>query len=678
MKQLFISGTALLLLTQCNPTTKEKTEKMTNSPVAFELSHIDSSVSPCDNFYKYAIGNWQKENPVPPTEGRWMSFNILAEQNREKIQGILDECLKAENPEKGSDMQLIQDFYKSALDSVGRNEKGFEAIKDFLTQVDEINDIGTLNSAFATLKRSRVSSPVSFYVSRDAENSEEHIVGASQSGMSLGDKSYYLKEGEKFDDIRAKYVIHVNSIFELAGLKADNAGSVVLDVEKQLAEISWDRKDLRDADKTYNKMTVSAFDDMLTNIPVATILEEMGLGAADELVVRTVSFYTSLDTLITEIDLDHWKTYLTWHVLSNYASHINDEFEKKTFDFFSTTMRGVKEMRPRSERILRVVDGRLGEPLGKLFVGKYFPEESKQYMSNLIENLRGAYKESIRNLTWMGDSTKEKAMKKLESFTYKIGYPDEWKDYSELDITADNYLQNIINISQFGYALMVDKLGKPVDKKEWHMSPQTVNAYYSSSGNEIVFPAGILQPPFFHPSFDDAINYGGIGGVIGHEFTHGFDDQGAKYDWNGNKKNWWTDQDREQFKALTQALAAQYSAYEVLPGEYVNGELTLGENIADLGGTTLAYAALEKVMESKEDPMVDGFTWQQRFFLGWANVWKGNITEEALRNRILTDPHSPADQRVIGPLANLPQFEAAFGCAGKAMLKPDSTRIKIW
>ncbi len=678
MKQFIITGAALLLLTQCNPPKEEKTEEMEDQPVAFELSNIDSSVMPCDNFYTYAIGSWQKENPVPATEGRWMSFNILAENNREKIQGILDESLKAENPEKGSYLQLIQDFYKSALDTVGRNENGLKTLQTYISAIQSIENLEQLNQQFSALKKVRIGSPVSFYVSRDAENSEQYITYASQSGMTLGDKSYYLKEDAKFEEIRTAYVTHINDIFHMAGIEAENPGQRVLDLETKIAQISWDRKDLRDADKTYNKMAVAEFDGTLSNLNVRGILDGLDLTKADTIVVRTISFYEDLDKLMMEVSIDDWKNYMTWKVFSGWSSSISDEFEKKHFDFFSTTMRGVKEMRPRKERILRTVDGSLSEPLGKLFVEKYFPEESKKYMSELIENLRGAYKQSIMNLTWMGDSTKEKALKKLESFTYKIGYPDKWEDYSELEISSDNYVQNLINISLFGFKEMSEKLGEPVDKDEWHMAPQMVNAYYSPSGNEIVFPAGILQPPFFHPSFDDAINYGGIGGVIGHEFTHGFDDQGAKYDWNGNKQNWWTDEDRERFKALTQQLADQYSQYEVLPGEYVNGQLTLGENIADLGGITLSYMALEKVMESKEDPMIDGFTWQQRFFLGWANVWKGNITEETLRNRILTDPHSPAEQRVLGPLANVPQFEEAFGCTGKPMVKSDSTRIKIW
>ena len=647
-------------------------------PVAFDLANLNTDVQPCDNFYAYAIGNWQKLNPIPPTEGRWMSFNVLAEENRTKIQGILNEALQASNPSKGSDLQLIQDFYKSALDTQSREERGYEPLRPTLETIDQINDEMKLNHAFASLRRMRVSTPVSLYVSVDAENSNEHIVGAGQSGLTLGDKSYYLRTEDKYVDIRDKYKEHIDEIFRIAGMDANNAGARILELETKLAEISWDRKDLRDADKTYNRMIVEEFDQTLVNLQIKEMLNVMGLSHAEEIVVGPVSYYTELDKLVNTVRLEEWKLYLTWHVFSSFSAHINDEFEQKSFEFFNRELRGVKEMRPRKERILRTIDGNLREPLGKLFVEQYFPQESKEYMATLIENLRGAYKESITNLTWMGDETKEKALKKLSSFTYKIGYPNEWKDYSKLDILPNEYLQNLLNLSAFRYDQMIAKLGKPVDKKEWHMSPQMVNAYYNRSGNEIVFPAGILQPPFFHPTFDDAINYGGIGAVIGHEFTHGFDDQGAKYDWDGNKNDWWTEDDKQRFKELTQKLADQYSSYEVLPGEFVNGQLTLGENIADLGGLTLAYMACEKVMSKKKDPKIDGFTWQQRFFLGWANVWKGNITDEALRNRILTDPHSPGEQRVIGPLINLSEFQKAFNCKNSKMSTSQDEQIKIW
>jgi putative endopeptidase len=677
MKNLKIIVVAAVLLMIMQSVTKDKPQIVKN-PVAFDLSNLNTDIAPCDNFYSYAIGNWQKMNPIPATEGRWMSFNVLAEENRQKIQDILDVALLANHPEKGTNLQLIQDFYKSALDSTTRNSESFEALRPILESIEQVMDVRGLNQVFGSLRKSRVSTPVAFYVGVDDENSNEHIVSASQSGLTLGDKTYYLKEEAKYVEIREKYVQHINEILLMAQIQADDAGRRILDLETKLAQISWDREDLRDADKTYNRMHLDEFDQKLKHIEVRQILDEMRLIPAEELVVRQVSYFEELDNLIPSISIEDWKLYLTWHVFSSFSAHINDEFERKSFEFFSRELRGVKEMRPRKERILRTIDGSLGEPLGRLFVEKYFPVESKEYMSGLIENLRGAYKESITNLTWMGDSTKEKALKKLSSFTYKIGYPDEWKDYSKLDIMPNNYLQNMLNLAEFRYNLMVEKLTQPVNKKEWHMSPQMVNAYYNRSGNEIVFPAGILQPPFFHPTFDDAINYGGIGAVIGHEFTHGFDDQGAKYDWNGNKNDWWTEEDKTRFKALTTKLAEQYSSYEVLPGEFVNGELTLGENIADLGGLTLAYMACEKVMKKKKDPMIDGFTWQQRFFLGWANVWKGNITDEALRNRILTDPHSPGEQRVIGPLLNIPEFEKAFNCKGSTMSKPAEERIKIW
>lgn len=677
MKNLKILGIAVVMLVVLQSVSKDKPKEVI-TPKAFDLNNMNKDATPCEDFYSYAIGNWQKMNPIPPTEGRWMSFNVLAEENRDKIQGILDQALLAPNPAKGTDLQLIQDFYKSALDIEGRNERSFKPLKPMLESIDQIMDIRELNKAFGRLRKMRVSTPIAIYVGVDDENSNEHIVSAGQSGLTLGDKSYYLKEEEKFVEIRQKYVQHIEQIMNLANIHTNNPGQRILDLETKIAQISWDRKDLRDADKTYNKMPVVEFDSRLAYIEVTEILQEMGLGEAQEMIVGPVSYYENLDQLMQEVTLDDWKLYLTWHVFSSFSAHINQEFEELSFQFFSVELQGVKEMRPLKERILRTIDGNLSEPLGKLFVEQYFPKESKEYMSELIENLRGAYKESIQNLTWMGDETKEKAQKKLASFTYKIGYPNEWKDYSKLDILPNEYLQNLLNLSEFKYNQMVEKLGSPVDKTEWHMSPQMVNAYYNRSGNEIVFPAGILQPPFFHPTFDDAINYGGIGAVIGHEFTHGFDDQGAKYDWDGNKNDWWTEKDKERFKALTQKLADQYSSYEVLPGEFVNGELTLGENIADLGGLTLAYMACEKVMSTKKDPMIDGFTWQQRFFLGWANVWKGNITDEALRNRILTDPHSPGEQRVIGPLINIPAFEEAFNCKGSLMSKPDAEKIKIW
>jgi putative endopeptidase len=377
--------------------------------------------------------------------------------------------------------------------------------------------------------------------------------------------------------------------------------------------------------------------------------------------------------------VDVWKAYLKWNTIHSFASYLNEEIVNEHFSFYSSKLRGTQTMKPRNERVFSVVDGSLSQPLGKLFVQSYFDEESKKYMVNMIENLRSAYRDRIEELAWMSDETKMKALKKLNAFTYKVGYPDEWEDYSKLTIKSDSYIQNILRVRKFGYNRMLAKLDKPVDKKEWHMSPQMVNAYYSSSNNEIVFPAGILQPPFFHKTFDHAINYGGIGAVIGHEFSHGFDDQGSKFDWDGNLNSWWTEEDRAKFDQLAQKLGEQYDSYSPVEGMNVNGKMTMGENIADLGGVTLAYNALQLEFKNGKPADIDGFTWQQRFFLGWANVWKGNIKEEEMVNRLKSDVHSPAEYRVLGPLVNFEPYYEAFGtCESGHMYKPDTSRIAIW
>jgi predicted metalloendopeptidase len=405
-----------------------------------------------------------------------------------------------------------------------------------------------------------------------------------------------------------------------------------------------------------------------------------GFGAFDTIIVGQPSFYASLNDLIKSEDLEDWKNYLKWNTITGFANYLGRDLESENFAFYRTKLSGTSAMKPRNERVFGTMNGVLGQPLGKLFVKEYFDEESKAYMSNMIENLRSAYKDRIQDLEWMSTATKEKAMRKLNAFTYKVGYPDEWDDYSKLEIVENSYIQNIMNAREFGYNEMLDKLGKPVDKTEWGMSPQTVNAYYSPSNNEIVFPAGILQPPFFHKDFDHAINYGGIGAVIGHEFSHGFDDQGSKFDWDGNLNSWWTDEDRSKFDKLAQKLGEQYDGYSPVDSMYVNGKMTMGENIADLGGVTLAYEALQKQYEGNTPDAIDGFTWQQRFFLGWANVWKGNIKEQEMVKRLKSDVHSPAEFRVIGPLVNFGPYYEAFGTCetGSGMHKHDSARIKIW
>lgn len=677
-KVAFLFGASLLVFSACKKTQNPVEEVKADQPVAFDVHYIDSTQDPCNNFYTWAIGGWQKNNPVPATESRWMAFNILDKENEKKLMGILDKLSSAKNVKQGSDEQLIRDFFLSGMDTNRIASLGATPIKPLLDEIDAINNLKSLNQRFAKGLMNGTGAPFGFYVGQDDKNSARYIVTAYQGGLSLPDRDYYLSKDEKFVTIRKQYVDHVNKMLSLAGVNAPNAGADILALETKLAGFSRSRKDLRIPELNYNIMKRGDWVKTLNNVDFLLITVEAGMVKADSIVVGQPDFFKQLDKLVTADQLNTWKAWLKWKTISSMAEYLSPEFEKEDFAFFSTTLNGTKEMKPRNERVFSAVDGNLGEPLGKLFVKEYFPEESKKYMAGLIENLRSAYRERIKGLTWMSKETKVKALKKLEAFTYKIGYPDEWKDYSKLVIKSNTYAQNALNARVYRYKMMTDKLGKPIDKKEWFMTPHMVNAYYSSSGNEIVFPAGILQPPFFHPSFDHAINYGGIGAVIGHEFTHGFDDQGSKYDWNGNLNNWWTDEDLRQFNALGKALADQYSTYSPFEGMYVNGEMTLGENIADLGGLTLAYEALKKELNGKDPGKIDGFTWQQRFFLGWANVWKGNITDEAIKNRLLTDYHSPAEYRVIGPLVNLPTFEEAFGCKSGPMHKPDSLKIKIW
>lgn len=671
LKSVLLAGVALLAFSQCTKDQKEET--MTDQPVAFDVNDMDSSHKPCENFYAYSIGNWQKENPVPSTESRWMSFNILGEANKAKLQIILDETAEKKDAVKGSSAQIIRDYYLSVLDTNGTAELGMQPIHHLFDLINSIQKTEDMSGILGKLKPLGVGGPIGIHVGVDRKNSNTHLTSASQTGMSLPDRDYYLGADDKMVNFREKYVEHVNAMFEIAEMGDSNMGQRILQLETKIAEICWPKQELRVAEKTYNKFQLEDWVSGFENLDIMAYLNGAGFPEFTEINVSQPSFYEGIDQMFADVAVEEWKHWLRWKTIQSYGSGINADFEKESFGFWSTTLRGVQKMKSRQERALRRVNGALGEPLGKLFVEKHFPEESKAYVSEMIENLRSAYRESIQNLEWMGDSTKEKALKKLASFTYKIGYPDKWEDYSSLDINPDTYIANIMSIRIFKYKLMLEKINEPVDKTDWHMSPQTVNAYYSSVGNEVVFPAGILQPPFFHSSFDDAINYGGIGAVIGHEFTHGFDDQGSKYDWNGNLNNWWTDEDRARFDSLSAKLVDQYNAVEVLPGKFINGKMTLGENIADHGGLTLAFAALKKQMGDSPQEPIDSLTWEQRFFLGWANVWKGNSTEKDILNRLIIDYHSPAEYRVRVPMTNIEEFYTAFGCE-----KGEHEPVKIW
>ncbi|NNJ54517.1 MAG: M13 family metallopeptidase [Bacteroidia bacterium] len=671
MKKIIILLAGIIVLDACS-----KNQTVTEKPIAFDTSFIDSTQDPCDNFYKYAIGSWQAENPVPETESRWMAFNILYEENRQKLIKIIDEVSNDKNAKKGSEEQMIRDFYSSGMDSAAREANGLEVIEAILNEIELAERKEDIIHLFGELAPMGIKTPVGLYIGANSKSSKENIVYASQAGLNLPDRDYYLED--KFEEDRKSYVNHINTMFKLAGLD-EVPGENILQLETRLAEISWSRLERRDPVKAYNKKNLEDWDNSLSELDMAQIFETRGFGKFDSLIVSQPTFFEAFNTMMKSESIEDWKSYLKWNAISSFSSYTTYALEKEHFNFYSTKLKGTEVMKSRSERVFNTLNGTLGEPLGKLFVKEHFSEESKVYMSRMIENLRMAYKESIEDLTWMSEETKAKAIRKLESFTYKVGYPDKWEDYSKLEIVADNYAENVLSSRKFGYQDMLDKLGEPVDKEEWHMTPQMVNAYYSSSNNEIVFPAGILQPPFFHKDFDHAINYGGIGAVIGHEFSHGFDDQGSKFDWDGNLNEWWTAEDRAKFEELAKKLGEQYDTYSPMEGMNVNGQMTMGENIADLGGITLAYGALQKEFDGKEPAPIDGFTWEQRFFLGWANVWKGNIKPEEMKNRLKSDVHSPAEYRVIGPLVNFEPYEKAWGtCENKAMHKPDTAKIKIW
>ncbi|RAJ10656.1 putative endopeptidase [Chitinophaga skermanii] len=652
-----------------------------NKPVpAFDKSSIDNSFKPCQDFDNYANGGWKKHNPIPGTESRWGAFNVLDKENKEvRLKGIINTITTKKNLVKGSEEQQIADFYKSYLDVATIEKLGLTPIQPYLLQIDAINNVQEWWKTAAELSKIGITNIFGVYVDADALDSKMNAVYGGQDGLSLGERSYYERQDESTQNVRKEFEQHVNKMFSLANWKDANPGKTVLDFETKLALLQLTNVELRDPVKTYNKVGVGELKTLAPDLDWLSYLSINGI-KTDSVILQDKPYLGKVNNLLTSSDINTLKTYLRWQVLTHFAGALPAKFDTENFHFFATVMRGTKAQKPRLERAIRATDANLGMPLGKLFAEKYFPSSSKAKVSEMIENVRTVYGERIDQLTWMSDATKKEAHKKLAAFTYKIGYPDKWKDYSSINISANNLVQNLVNTALYNHNEAIAKVGKPVDKSEWLMTPQTVNAYYNPLNNEVVFPAGILQPPFFNPNADDAINYGGIIAVIGHEFTHGFDDQGSQYDANGNLQNWWTESDRKNFDALANRYIEYFNGIEALPGFKINGALTIGENIADLGGLTLAYYALEKSLKGKPAPaLIDGHNWQQRFFLGWAQVWHANITDAALRNQIQTDPHAPARDRINGPLPHLVEFEHAWKCGpSDKMVLPAAQRVVIW
>lgn len=682
MKKIIL-GFTLIGLISCHQESGSAIEE-TEAPkkLGFDLADLNEEVSPCQDFFQYTAGNWIKNNPIPETESRWGSFNELIESNNKNVRELLNEIVNKSDLEKGSYQQLVADFYKSGMDSSAADVAGLKGLEGILGQVSAIKSREDYLKITTEFNRVGISHPWASGVGVDEKNSSVHLLQLSQSGLGLPDRDYYLKTDSASVSLQSKYKIHLAKMLELSGYAAENATKAaegIYGFEYKLAVVAMSREDRRSAAKTYNKMAYSKIIALAPKLNLEAYFAAANL-KFDTAVVNQPDYIMALDDIISNSDFKVLRDYAHWCIIDAYAPYLPSAFVDQNFDFFNRTMRGSKKLKPRWKRVLSSLNNGLGEPLGHMYVDKHFPASSKENIKNMVEDLRAAYKLRIQGLDWMSAETKLKAIEKLEGFTYKIGYPDTWKTFEGLEIIPDNYLQNVINLNKYQIAENLADLDKEVDKSEWFMPAHIVNAYYNPSNNEVVFPAGILQPPFYDANAEAAVNYGGIGGVIGHEFSHGFDDQGAKYNKEGNLDDWWTLDDSTRFAAKTTALADQYSSYEPLTGVFVNGNLTLGENIADLGGLTLAYYAYKTSLENgREEVVIDGFTWQQRIFLGWAQVWQTNQTDAYLRNQVTTDPHSPAMYRVNGTVSNMDEFKEAWGCKdGDDMINSGTQQVKIW
>lgn len=676
-KLSLLTGMVVIALTSCQQ--KQQEGKATFKFI--DPANMDTTVSPGENFFLYANGGWLKNNPIPESEVRWGTFNQLIESNRTKLQQLLNEAAAA-NAGKGSAEQKVGDFYKSGMDSNAIEKAGLTPLNEILARIDNIQNANALIKEIALLHTQGLSQVFSFYVSPDDKNVTQQIAQLSQGGLGMPDRDYYFNKDERSAKIRSAYKTYMIKMLGMMGMDdatADKTAADIYALEEKLAAASLTRTEMRDPYKLYNKFSIEGLNKITPGMDWNIILADMKVTGEDSMIVGMPAFMTEVSKQVKSTPIGVWKNYLKFHIVNDMAPYLSSNFDDARFEFYGKTVAGQKEQKPRWKRVLQVVDGSIGELLGKTYVDKHFKPEAKERMLNLVNNLQETYQDRIMRLDWMSDATKQKAVSKLNTFVNKIGYPDKWRDYSKLEITGDNYAKNIFASSAFDYDYMVSKLGKPVDKTEWYMTPPTVNAYYNPAFNEIVFPAGILAYPFFDQDADDAINYGGIGGVIGHEMTHGFDDQGAKYDADGNLKNWWTEEDEKSFMSKTGVVVEQFNNYTVLDSIHVNGQLTLGENLADLGGLAIAYEAFQKTEQYKKGEKIDGFTPTQRFFLSWAQVWRAKSTDETTADRIITDPHSPAEWRTNGPLSNMPEFYQAFNIKeGDKMWRADSIRAKVW
>jgi predicted metalloendopeptidase len=647
--------------------------------LGIDTAGMDRSVRPQDDFYQFVNGNWQRSTQIPADRSTYGSFITLADRSDAAIHQILNEAVAARNAARGSDTQKLGDLYASYMDSARIEAAGFTPVKADLDRIAAVRTREQLPALFASFARMGVSSPFGVFVRQDGKQSDRYAVYVAQSGLGLPDRDYYSSQDAKLQAARAAYVAYLTRLFTLAS-QPDPAGSAqrVLALETQLAGKQWDRVRSRNRDLTYNKMSVADLQKLTPGYSWASYFQGAGISTQDVIVVQP-TYLPGADSVLAAAPVADVKAYMAARLLDDAANYLSSPFANAAFDFRGRALQGLPEQRPRWKRGVALVEGGLGQMLGKAYVQHNFPAENKAAMQRLVGNLLAAFRTGIDSLAWMSPETRAQAKDKLDHITVKIGYPDVWQDYSALNITHGDLYANVRAISEYSYNRMVRRLGQPVDRTEWGMTPQTVNAYYNPSNNEIVFPAAILQPPFFNAEADDAVNYGGIVAVIGHEVSHAFDDQGSKSDGAGNLRNWWTQADQDAFKQRTGMLGAQYSAYSPLEGMHVNGQLTMGENIGDLSGLAVAYRAYRASLGGREAPVIAGFTGDQRFFMGWAQVWRTLFRDEALRQRLLTDPHSPGYFRANGPLVNNEAFFRAFGVKeGDKMYRPADQRVVIW
>lgn len=682
IKKVIYLASILILAMACQPT--EKTMK--EEPVqGITLSYMDTTVSPKEDFFRYVNGAWMDQVDMPADRGRWGSFDELRKTTSDQVLTIL-ESSSLENFEKGSDQYKAFVFYQVAMDTQHANKLGVQPIQTYLDKVETIEDANGLQSFIEEVEQSGLSPFVSFSVGPDLRNSKIYATYLGPGNLGLPDRDYYVKDDEESKRLRGEYEKHVTRMMQFVGYdeaQATQAAARILAIETAMAQPRMDKVQRRNPLLRYNKRSIGQLGEMMTTFDWNQYLNGIGVESLDTIIVSEPNYISALDQILKDFSVEDWQHYLKWTILDATATRLSQEIDEANFDFFGKILSGTESQRPRWERIIDVTNGTLGEALGKLYVDTYFPQEAKAKANEMVQNLLKAYEKRIDNLPWMTDSTKMKAKEKLESFTVKIGYPDEWKDYSDLNIFTTeegSYAENIRQVGVHAHKRDLKRIGQQVDTKEWFMPPQMVNAYYNPLQNEIVFPAAILQPPFYNYKADAAVNYGGIGAVIGHEISHGFDDQGSRFDAEGNMNNWWTETDQEQFVALHQKLIDQFDAYEPLEGVFVNGAFTLGENIGDLGGINAAYDALQMHLKEHGNPgKIDGFTPEQRFFLSWGTIWRTKYRDEALKTQVKTDPHSPGMFRAIGPLSNFLPFYEAFGIEeGDETYRHDSVRVVIW